>query len=343
MLLASITACESGPTTPDGQVDLDRLFAPAQPAEIQTVRSQWASRSPMVQGAQLVSVEPLFIGAAGVAEAGVFAHQVDGNTHYGFVVVPPAARDRDLPVLVYNHGGDGGISLTELAIVVAALGGRAGEVIIVAPSFRSEQLEAGGQIYQSTGDPSPWDRDVDDAIALLDLALTGVPAADPDRVVALGISRGGGVALLMGIRDPRIDAVIEIAGPTDFFGEYVRGVIEEAIDGNPRDLPGLNTLNETFIQPLVNGAVTSDQVRLELARRSAVLFAESLPPVQVHHGTADDVVAVSQATALREALDALPARTFDEVYLYEGAGHDPFAMTGLGDRIGAFLDRYLTL
>ena len=51
------------------------------------------------------------------------------------------------------------------------------------------------------------------------------------------------------MRDQRIDAVVEFFGPTDFFGEYAREIFEEALEGELRDLPGLEYFNETVIQP----------------------------------------------------------------------------------------------
>ena len=75
--------------------------------------------------------------------------------------------------------------------------------VYVLPSFRGETLLAGGRRYVSEGDRTDgWDGATDDAIAFLSAALAVTPEADPSRVCAFGKSRGGGVALLMGARDP---------------------------------------------------------------------------------------------------------------------------------------------
>lgn len=74
---------------------------------------------------------------------------------------------------------------------------------------------------------------------------------------------------------------------------------------SPRNLPGLTFLYETYIQPLARGEFSVAQVRSQLVRRSAVLFADRLPGVQVHHATADDIVDVSQVKSLIDALIAL--------------------------------------
>ena len=44
------------------------------------------------------------------------------------------------------------------------------------------------------------------------------------------------MALLAAARDSRIDVVIELAGPTDFLGEYAREIVEEALEGEVRSL-----------------------------------------------------------------------------------------------------------
>ncbi len=213
----------------------------------------------------------------------------------------------------------------------------------VAPSFRSEPLTFNTLQYVSGGDPSPWDRDVDDALALLNATLETTPEADPARIGVLGFSRGACVGLLMAIRDPRIDLVVEFFGPTDFFGPFVQEVVEEALRGQPRDLPGLDYLNRTFLQPLKSGELTIEDVRPELLRRSPVYFASHLPQVQVHHGTADDVVPVGEAQRLIEVMQQLGRAPPEfEYYLYFGGGHNPLELPGSIQRALAFLGRLVT-
>jgi dipeptidyl aminopeptidase/acylaminoacyl peptidase len=218
-----------------------------------------------------------------------------------------------------------------------------GEFVVVVPSFRSEPLVYGGNAYVSEGPPSPWDHDVDDALALLNAAIQITPSADPTHIGVLGFSRGAGVGMLMAIRDPRIDAVVEFFGPTDFFGSYIQTLTEEALRGSPRDLPGLNYLNFAFIQPLKNGTITIADFRREIVRRSAVLFADRLPQLQVHHGTADSTVEFSQAESLRDAMHRIGrAEPEFEFYSYNGGAHDFTTLSGSLDRAVAFLQRLRT-
>jgi dipeptidyl aminopeptidase/acylaminoacyl peptidase len=144
----------------------------------------------------------------------------------------------------------------------------------------------------------------------------------------------------MAIRAPRIDVVVEFFGPTDFFGPFVQQVAEEVLLGQPPGLPGVDWLDQALLQPLKNGQLTIDDVRPEILRRSPVYFADRLPDVQVHHGTADTTVPVGEGERLIEVMGALGRGPPEfEGYIYPGAGHDPLSMPLSIPRAVAFLAR----
>ena len=322
---------------PGPVVDLDGLFAPPTAAEVEAVRADWASRDVTPDDVEVEREESFALGSVD-ATLRVLSHAIDGGRHYGAVVVPDGAEAAGLPVVVYAHGGDRGVDTAVLSQLGLVLGDALADFVWVVPSFRAETLRTSGGVWPSGGQPSPWDRDVDDALAFLNAALAMTPEADPDRLGVLGLSRGAGVALLMGIRDPRVDRVVEFFGPTDFFGPFVRGLVSDAIDGGLVSLPGLSVLDQRFIQPLAAGAVTPEEIRPELVRRSPVLFASDLPVVQIHHGAEDDVVDVSQAEALADALAVLDrGPPEDEFHRYARGGHDPLSLPGSVTRAVAFL------
>lgn len=348
-LLAGCTSDSPSPMMPpDGDgadrivegVNLTTLFAPPSVAERAAIASEWSLRDVSARDVEIVRTEAASLAGA-PATLRVISHTLDGSSrHFGAVIAPDGAAERGLPVVLYGHGGDNGFDVSEVLQVAQALGSVASDFVFVAPSFRSESLRLNGATLVSGGVPSPWDRDVDDALALINAAVQVTPQADPTRVGVVGFSRGAGVALLMAIRDPEIDVVVEFFGPTDFFGEWVQGITEEALRGELADLPGLDVLNERFIQPLRTGARTEAEVRPELIRRSAVLFAADLPDTQIHHGTADIVVDVSQAESLIGALEALGrGEPEDQFFLYAGAGHNPFEMPASIPRTIEFIGR----
>ncbi len=337
LLLFVLAGCDAADDSRiAGGIDLDVLFAPPTQAEKQTILAEWQARTPIATESEAVRTQGTTI-AGRAYTATTYRYVLDGLDLYGLVLVPTeTAATASLPVVVYGHGGDGGVSLAEVSGLASLLLPSNKPAIWVAPSFRDEPLNLGdGGTLTSEGPASPWDRDVDDALALLGVALASTPAADPARIGAAGLSRGGGVSLIMAARDERITRVIDIFGPTDFFGPYVQDITEEALNGGDRNLPGFDVLNARFIQPLQRGEISIDQMRLELLRRSPAQFADRLPAVQAHHGTADDVVLVGQTRLLERAMQG---RSDAEFFYWEGtpgnpAVHNPltFPITWIGE------------
>jgi len=319
-------------------VDLDELFAPAQPAEIQRAAEAWVDRDVTVRAVELVQeavvTDPF--GQDWHADVRVYGHEVDGATHFGAVVVPSDERGRARPVLLFLHGGDDGVSLSQVALALAFQPEMREEYIVVVPSFRSEPLVVGERTFQSDGPSSPWDRDVDDSIALLNVALETTPAADGDRIVALGFSRGAAVGLLAAIRDERIDGVAAFFGPADFLGPFARDLARDMLRNDLPSLPGIRHLDMTLLEPLQEGELGMEEARIDLIRRSAVYFADRLPAVQVHHGLDDSIVPPSESERLADALDAA-GRADYEVHFYESGVHDPLSLQGALDRLETFL------
>ncbi|MYG19803.1 MAG: hypothetical protein F4208_09640 [Gemmatimonadales bacterium] len=243
---------------------------------------------------------------------------------------------------MYTHGGDGGVSVDAIDIVVLALAERSRRFVYAIPSFRSEPLRYGSRSWVSDGPSGHWDYDVDDALALANVVFETTPEARPDAIHIVGGSRGAGVALLAGARDERVERIAAFYGPTDFFDDWIKVIARKtALDG-PWDLPGLIHLDSTVVQPLVRGSLSTSEARLELVRRSSVLFADDLPAVQVHHGTADFVVPVSQAESLMRTMAALGRTAPDfEAFIYEGGGHDFLALPGAIPRAVEFIAQAL--
>ena len=308
----------------DFGVDIDALFAPPSDAELQTIQADWATRNVSPASVE-VMVQDTMDGLGDVRSvAYVIGHDVAGVRHYGAIVAPIREGGEELPVLVYNHGGDEGVNVNEsLALISLGLAGIASDFVLVIPSFRSEVLTYEGVAYQSEGPASPWDFDVDDALALLNVTLDLVTVADESRLGVLGFSRGGGVSMLMAARDPRIAMVIQYFGPSDFFVDSAREETVSALRGETRDLPGFDFLNENVIMPLQAGTLGLDAVRLEYIRRSPVYFANMLPLIQVHHGELDDIVSVEHARSLEGALQQTVKSPGEyEIFIYPEAGHN---------------------
>lgn len=321
---------------------LDVLFAPAEEAELSAVRADWASRDFSAAGGTVELEEDYSMGG-NPTTLRIVSHQVEGLRHFGAIIVPDGAGAEGLPILLFAHGGDDGVSVeSTLFMLTVALGEMTDDFIYLIPSFRDEPLEYGDRIWRSDGPASPWDRDVDDALALANLAMATIPEAQADRYFVVGVSRGGGVAMLMGIRDERIAGIITFFGPTDFQNEWARGIASLLVNGVTVDLPGVEHLRTTYLVPWWAGDISLQDARLALIRRSAVLFVEDMPPLQVHHGVMDGVVSVTQAESMIRAMEEIGrgAPAF-EAYIYPGGTHDITSIPSAIPRGSAFLRNLL--
>ncbi len=322
----------------DLDAEISLLFQPATPGEVNQIWREWSLRDAGAQSVRVEHSEMIPLGGHS-ATLRVISHTVGGNRHYGGLLLPSPPDGGSPPrLLLYMHGGDGGVAMEDVITIADWLGEELGSVLWVVPSFRSEPLRWGGLEWTSEGAPSPWDFDVDDAMALADAALAVEPSAQSNGFGVVGFSRGGGVGLLAGVRDPRIDRLVAFFGPTDFFDPWVQLIVREAILGMPRALPGVAALDSLVILPWLQGRVSFEDARLELVRRSPVLFGESLPMVQLHHGDADPIVPVSQAESMIAAMNQLgigPPRF--QAFIYPGAGHHPLGMEGAIERSVEFL------
>lgn len=344
LCLCLLWACSDGPTAPltpaadlVAGVDLGQLFAPPTPEELSRIDADWQRRARPSTEATVVLTAPLVLGRR-QAELHLLAYEVQGTRQYGALIAPTGAAPGSLPLVVYLHGGDQGVDIAEFLLITLGLGEARGDYAYALPAFRSEAIRYAGQEFRSEGEASPWDGDVDDALGLVAAALATEPALDPERLGAVGISRGGAVAMLMALREPRLKRVVEFFGPTDLLDEFGQEVAREALKGELRVLPGTEYLNRALLQPLRAGTLPMAEARLGLIRRSAVYFARRLPYLQVHHGTADPLVPVSQAERLMAVMAELgrSAPQF-EAYLYPEGGHHPITLPGSLERAQRFL------
>lgn len=342
LFVFSLSGCELHSDLGDDQVvagvNFNTLFAKPTVSEINAVKIDWSSREYPAQDVLVEYQEAVQLGEkAGTLK--IVSHRVGGVKHYAAMIAATGLHSRQAPMLVYAHGGDSGVSIdNEVQLVLSFFADIAHDFVIVIPSFRNEKLSYKSTTWQSEGPASPWDRDVDDVLSFLNVVQTLELGADPERVGVLGFSRGAGVGMLMAARDEKIDMVLDFFGPTDFFGTFVQDVSREYLLGDPRDLPGLDYLGAEILQPYRDGEISLEEIRLELIRRSPVLFVDRIGQLQLHHGTADSIVPVSQAESMIEAMENAGKTSPDfQAYLYEGGDHNPLTLDGSLERAKTFL------
>lgn len=318
------------------------LFAPPTAAELDLVEAEWALRSNASIGWTVEAIQP------GTPRQLVVSHLVDGDRHYAYVRYPANfVPGGSYPILLANHGGFSGVDVDVFigAGVDPFLPGLCIEddFFTVVASYGGEPLNVGpalGGPYLSEGGLDLWDTDVDDVSSLLTGLLENIPQTNGRQVVAFGASRGGGVSLLLGARDDRISAVVDMFGHCDFTLAYMRQEAQAlANGGNPLAAkPATNYIFNNIISPWLGGTLPTDEARLALIRRSAAFFVKRLPRTQAHHGTADNLSDVRQTLRLAGAMsDYGQPAACAQTFLYPGGQHTFQSLVGSGPLAEALL------
>lgn len=324
-------------TGTQAQADLAPLFAPPSNEEIAAVLEEWTEPRPVATGWRVERRG----GLAGSEQIWVVSHVVDGNRHYGAVRFPKKfMTGSSFPVLLYNHGGTNGVDMDGVFRQSVLSGCIRENFFVVLPSYRSEELRTSllGK-FQSEGQPSPLDRDVDDTIALLDAVLRYIPEADSEQVVAYGGSRGAGVTLLVAIRDRRIKTLVELYGPSDLLLPSLRQRVGTALNHDlETDSPFIARVIQDVVFPWTQGEISLAEARLKLIRASSAYFANRLPPLQIHHGARDLIISVAHGDRLASVLRGLGRDSPSlEYFRYPDGVHSRSSLPGSDERIEKFL------
>ncbi len=308
------------------------VFALPTPAEVEAVRQTMRRTKLEAEAVKTELEEPLTLGSvAGTMR--LVSHLVRGSRHLGVIWIPDGAAPHSLALLAEAKGVNPeyfALEFPDGLELPPMLGDELKRFVLVAPTFRGEELRLGERTFRSEGDPrNPFAGATEDLVALLSVALASVPQVDPARVGVFGHSRGGTVALLAGARDARIGCVVDWAGPTDWFrlmgenGFTPEELIRDALQhrATPREDGG--QLVDQFLRPAIDRRAPLAEMREKLIASSPLSFAEDLPRTQLHYGSEDVSVPLANGTELAKRLATLhrPPRC-DEVIVHAGAGHD---------------------
>jgi dipeptidyl aminopeptidase/acylaminoacyl peptidase len=297
--LMGLCACGGG-SEPAQSPDPQLSFPTPTAAELQAVTTEWNQRDLGARDVELANQDTLAVDY----DVQIYRHRVGANTHYGAVTIPKNALPGTVPVVVHADGLDQQNPPLNLDENLQMAGALLQGVVYVVPTFRGRSLIYKGVSYPADGDfCDAYDGAADDAIALLNVVASEVPAANLDRVMARGGSRGGNTALLMAVRDARIKLVLAIAAPVDFNRLEVR----------------TRYAGQFRCQFLDNKTPEASRLRV-LA--SSPLHFPVLPSVRkifLFHGSADEVVPVWNASEMAARLQARGVPT--ELKIFEGYGH----------------------
>ena len=310
---------------------LKAVFAKPTRAEIRAVEGDWRARDLSPRDVQEVARKEVeLLSSRSVVR--IVSHRVHGQRHYGAIIIPPNAKPGCCPILIEAKGVSPSYFPLELDRLhsLRFMGELRQQIIYVVPSYRGEVLKFDGVDYQSEGDRTDaWDGTTDDAIALLNVALQTTPEADRSRICAFGQSRGGTIALLLGIRDRRVGCIVDSAGPTDWFELMgTEGWTQEELFGEgTRTRAGVEEtggqLIEHFLMKAIRGEETLQKVRHRMLAGSPLYFAGRLPRALLHYGNEDPYVPVRNGLQLVTELkrQRIPPDRY-RAFFYPGEGHD---------------------
>ena len=206
----------------------------------------------------------------------------DGLELHGYLTLPNAASQKNLPLVVMPHGGPHGPydndRYDDWAQVLASRG-----YAVLKVNFRGSG--GYGSAFEVAG-YRQWGRAMQDDVTDATLWAIKSGYADPTRIAIVGSSYGGYAALMGAVREPKLyRAAISYVGVSDLEMMYTRGDIEDS----------------TFGVNFLKRAIGED--RAELKARSPVnLVAQIEAPILIIHGGQDRRVPVQHGRSMRDAL-----------------------------------------
>jgi len=296
-----LCACTGGGKPPQ-EADARFSFPPPTTEELNSIQATWAQRDLTPHDVELVKTDV----SSPDYDVEIFKHRVGGQIHFGAVTIPKNAQPGAIPVVVHADGLSQQDPQMDLDKNIAMAGELLKAVVFAAPVFRGRTLIYKGVTYSAEGDfCDAYDGAADDAIALLNVVELEVPAANMDRVMARGGSRGGNTALLLAIRDPRIKIALAISAPTDFNRVEVRV-----------------RYGSQYKCQFLDGK-TPEQSRARILASSPLYFPvlDTVREVFLFHGSVDSVVPVWNAVEMADRLLEQGGASV-ELKIFDGYGHE---------------------
>jgi hypothetical protein len=289
----------------DPGISNEELFKTPGDAELNDVLADWQSKDFLARRVQLEYGERRSNGDS----LKVISHYVDGKKHFGMIRIPAGIDTKKAPILLGLSGGGANLDIVDETYLNRISSGRCREVlnnyITIVPSFRGDMLRGGDFCFRSegyTGDV--WLGAAEDAIAFLEVVKTMYSKNDSTRVLAMGVSRGATVALIIGALSDKLDYIISISTHTNFHNIDV--FQKEMVGG---DFPRIFFTPET----------SPENIRKKLIASSPYYFAQRLPAFEIHQGADDQLTTVFHAKLMEQRLEQIGRK--DKIYIYEGEGH----------------------
>lgn len=263
--------------------EIEQLFARVDSNELEEVWNEWQSFDAYSTSSNLLTSLIYYQNRT----LDVWQHTAEENIHYGVVILPnPYDTLNTYPLLLWANGLDQRnplISMDESGFFQRLTQFFPGHIIVI-PSYRGQVIEVGGEHYCSDGFfGDAYDGATDDALRLLTLVKSIYPV-DESKISTFGISRGGTVALLSGIRDSSIRSIVSQSGPSLFHNQL------------PYEMYGFQ-----FKYQFLSRGSSIREIRKKLMRCSPAYFINRYPRyLLLVHGKNDPIVPFEQALLVQE-------------------------------------------
>ena len=264
--------------------------------DLTRVQSDWESRDLSAQNAIVVYQEE-----RSDLKLLVVRHDVSSRAHFGAILVPQGVDLARAPVVVLPDGLEQfnpTFDLEQNIRKYQSLEFLRG-FIKVLPAFRGRFMGYRDNGWYSRGDfCDAYDGSTDDSIAMVNVAEQLLPEAGFEKILVWGGSRGGNTALLMAVRDPRVNTVIAIASPVDFYREDWQ-------------VAGSNQYRCQFFD-----GKNEQETRHRMLASSPLFFEpnRNLENVFLHHDAGDNIVAVWNAHRMATRLEPFPVSVTKHIY-----------------------------
>jgi len=174
--------------------------------------------------------------------------------------------------------------------------------------FMAEQGYGAYNVNYRLLDHAPWPACGDDCLAaaqfLLDAGHASMEPLDRRRLVVIGASAGGHLALMTGLRLPaeRVQAIVAIAGPSDMVMRSKR--------------KGASGDRDAFVRKFFG----TDHVTEAILREASPVchVTPAAPPLLCTHSVNDKLVPMAHSERMLAAYDRVGARA--QLYAYDGPG-----------------------
>lgn len=282
-------------------INLDSLFRPADSSELNVILKEWKKFNPESDSAKIIK-QYTYVNQRQLT---LLEHFAEGRKHYG-VILTPSAFDtaKKYPLLLYATGLNQTNPIYNLDhSYIKRLLPKFSNYFIVIPSFRGQAFQIGDEKYCSDGFfGDAFDGATDDALRFLFLAKKQfLENIDTEKMVSYGVSRGGTVALLAGIRNSELNGVVSTTGPTDFSSREV-----------------YNRYEFQFKYQYLSEKKPMSDLRKKMLRSSPIHFIENISQsVFLLYGKNDRLVPLSNAENILKKMEGKE----DLEYFFVDAGH----------------------